>query len=148
LTSKEKRYVFTAVPFVAGLFLGGLTFAYYVAIPPAINFLTTFGADIARPEIRISNYINIVTRLLIAVGISFETPLIIMVLARIGVVTPEWLAKQRRIWVIVAFILGALITPTFDPINQTIIALPLIVLYEISIWLARLVRKRKANVPA
>jgi sec-independent protein translocase protein TatC len=70
-------------------------------------------------------------------------PIIIMVLARVGIVTPEWLAGKRKIWLVVAFILGALITPTFDPINQTIIAIPLIILYEVSIILARIVRRRK-----
>ena len=129
LRPSEKRYVFTAVPFIGGLFLAGVAFAYYVALPAALNFLLNFGIDIADPEIRISNYINIVTRLLVAVGISFELPIIIMVLARVGIVTPEWLAGKRKIWLVVAFILGALITPTFDPINQTIIAIPLIILY-------------------
>jgi len=143
LRTSEKRYVYTALPFIGGLFLAGVAFAYYVALPAALNFLLTFGSDIASPEIRISNYINIVTRLLVAVGISFEMPIIIMVLARVGIVTPEWLAGKRKIWLVVAFILGALITPTFDPINQTIIAIPLIILYEVSIILARIVRRRK-----
>ncbi|MES0279217.1 MAG: twin-arginine translocase subunit TatC [Dehalococcoidales bacterium] len=147
LRPSEKRYVYTAIPFIGGLFISGVAFAYYVALPAALGFLLSFGSDIATPEIRISNYINIVTRLLVAVGISFEMPIIIMVLARVGIVTPEWLAGKRKIWLVVAFILGALITPTFDPINQTIIAIPLIVLYEVSIILARIVRRRK-NVEA
>jgi len=68
LRTSEKRYVYTALPFIGGLFLAGVAFAYYVALPAALNFLLTFGSDIASPEIRISNYINIVTRLLVAVG--------------------------------------------------------------------------------
>ena len=148
LRPNEKRYVYMAVPFVGGLFLAGVAFAYYVALPAALDFLLSFGAGIADPEIRISNYINIVTRLLVAVGISFELPIIIMVMARVGIVTPEWLAGKRKIWLVVAFVLGALITPTFDPINQTIIAIPLIILYELSIILARIVRRRKKEVAA
>jgi sec-independent protein translocase protein TatC len=143
LRPNEKRYVFSAVPFIGGLFLAGVAFAYFIALPAALDFLLNFAKDIATPEIRVSNYINIVTRLLVAVGISFELPIIIMVLARVGIVSPEWLAGKRKIWVVVAFVLGALITPTFDPINQTIIALPLILLYELSILLARIVRRRK-----
>lgn len=143
LRPNEKRYVYTAVPFVGGLFLAGVAFAYFIALPAALDFLLNFAKDIATPEIRISNYINIVTRLLVAVGISFELPIIIMVMARVGIVTPEWLAGKRKIWLVVAFVLGALITPTFDPINQTIIAIPLIILYELSIILARIVRRRK-----
>jgi sec-independent protein translocase protein TatC len=67
----------------------------------------------------------------------------VMFLARMGLVTPKWLAAQRKLWIVLAFVIAALITPTFDPINQTIIALPLIILLELSIWLAKLVYKKK-----
>ena len=148
LSPKEKRYVYTAIPFTAGLFLVGISFAYFVALPPALNFLFTFGSEQMTIEPTISSYINIITRLIIGVGLSFETPLIIMVLARLGIVSPQFLASKRKIWVVIAFVLGALITPTFDPINQTIVAMPLIVLYELSIWLSKLVYKRKAKPEA
>ncbi len=148
LTSKEKKFVFTSIPFVAGLFIAGVLFAYFIALPPAIGFLTGFADQVAEVEVRISNYVDIATRLLVAVGLSFEMPLIIMVLARVGITSPSWLAKQRKIWVIIAFVLGAIITPTFDPINQTIIALPLIVLYELSIWLSKLVYRKKKEPAA
>lgn len=148
LTSKEKSYVYRIVPVVTVMFLGGVLFAYYVALPPALNFLTSWMSDIAHPEIRISDYVNIVTRLIISVGFVFETPIIIMFLARMGLVSPQWLARRRRLWIILAFVISALITPTFDPINQTIIALPLIILLELSIILARFVyRKRDEPVP-
>lgn len=143
LTSKEKRYVFTAVPFIGILFLGGVVFAYFVALPPAIEFLTGFGADVVETVPRVKDYINIVTRMLLVVGLTFETPLILMVLSAIGVVTPDWLASKRKIWLVLAFVIAAMVTPTMDPITQTSIAAPLIVLYELSIWLTRLVRKRK-----
>lgn len=143
LTSKEKRYIFTAVPFIGILFLGGVLFAYFVALPPAISFLTSFGADVVETIPRVKDYINIVTRLLLVVGITFETPLILMVLSAIGIVTPEWLAAKRKIWFVLAFVVAAMVTPTMDPITQTSIAAPLIVLYELSIWLTRIVRKRK-----
>ena len=125
------------------VFMVGVAFAYYVAMPPAFRFFATFGSSWVDIQPTISSYINVVTRLMIGVGLSFEMPLIIMVLARIGVVSPKWLAGKRKVWVVVAFVLGAIITPTFDPINQTIIAAPLIVLYELSIWLAKLVYKKK-----
>ncbi len=143
LTPKEKRYVFMTVPFIGGLFLVGVAFAYFVAMPPAFKFFATFGSSWVDIQPTISSYINVVTRLMIGVGLSFEMPLVILVLARIGVVSPKWLAGKRKVLVVVAFVLGAIITPTFDPINQTIIAAPLIVLYELSIWLAKLVYKKK-----
>ena len=104
-----------------------------------------FMSNIAETQFQISDYINIVTRLLVAVGIVFETPIIVMLLARMGLVSPQWLAKRRRMWVVVSFIIAALITPTFDPINQSIIAIPLIILMELSILLARLVYKKRGE---
>ena len=127
------------------MFLFGVAFAYFIALPPALNFLLKFMSDIAEPQIRISNYINIVTRLIVSVGLIFETPIIIMFLSRMGIVSPQWLARRRRLWIVLAFVIAALITPTFDPINQTIIALPLIILLELSILLAKLVYKKRAE---
>jgi len=147
LTSKEKRMVFSVLPAITIMFLAGVAFAYFLALPPAINFLYTFNKDIAEPMVRIENYVNVVTRMLLVVGLVFETPIVIMGLARLGVVSPQWLAQRRRMWVVVAFITAAIITPTFDPINQAIIAIPLILLNELGILLARLVYKKKREAP-
>ena len=145
LTTKEKGYIFRILPAVTIMFFAGVAFAYFVALPPALNFLFGFGSGWAAPEIRIQDYINVVVRLILAVGLVFETPIIIMFMARMGIVTPQWLAKRRKIWIIAAFIIAALITPTFDPINQTIIALPLIVLLELSILLSRVVYRKRGE---
>ncbi len=143
LTSKEKRLVLSILPAISIMFLLGVAFAYFVALPPALNFLHGFNADVATPQIRLENYISIVTRLLLVIGLVFETPLIVMALARLGVVSPQWLASRRRMWIVVAFVVAAIITPTFDPINQTIIAVPLILLLELGILLSKLVYKKK-----
>ena len=143
LTSKEKKYVYLVLPWIALMFLGGVAFGYFILIPPATKFLISFGADIASPEIRVGNYISVVARLLLAIGIVFEMPVITTFLARLGVLKPKWLSDHRKAAIIFAFILAAIITPTFDPINQSLVAVPLIVLYEMSIWLARLVQKRQ-----
>jgi sec-independent protein translocase protein TatC len=147
LTSREKGMVLKILPAIALMFFAGVAFAYFVALPPAIHFLYTFNEQIAETLIRIDNYISVVTRLILVVGLVFETPIIIMGLARLGVVSPQWLAARRRMWIIVAFVLAAIITPTFDPINQTIIAVPLILLLELGILLSRLVYKKKRVVP-
>ena len=145
LTRKEERYIYLILPWIALMFLGGIVFAYFILIPPAIGFLYTFGSDIASPMIKIGNYISIITRLLIAIGLVFELPVVTTFLARMGIVKPEWLASKRKMAIIVAFILAAIITPTFDPINQSLVAVPLVVLYEMSIWLAKLVYRKKAE---
>jgi len=143
LTSREKKYVYLILPWIALMFAAGVAFTYFILIPPATNFLITFGSDIATPQIKIGNYISIVTRLLLAVGLVFEMPVVTTFLARLGVLKPKWLSDKRKLAIIFAFILAAIITPTFDPINQTLVAAPLIVLYEMSIWLAKLVQRRK-----
>jgi sec-independent protein translocase protein TatC len=142
LTPREKKYVFLVLPWIALMFIGGVVFGYFVLIPPALKFLLTFGANIATPQIKVGNYIALVTRLLLSIGLVFELPVVTTFLARIGVVKAKWLADRRRPAIIIAFILAAAITPTFDPINQSLVAVPLIVLYELSIWLARLVQKK------
>ncbi|MBM2824637.1 MAG: tatC [Dehalococcoidales bacterium] len=147
LTRKEKGYVYLALPWIALMFAAGVIFGYFILLPPAIKFLLSFGSDIATPQIRIGNYISVVTRLLLAIGLVFETPVVITFLARLGVVTSQWLAGKRKVAVIVAFVVAGIITPTFDPVNQSLVAIPLIILYEMSIWLARLVQK-KAPRPA
>ena len=148
LTPKEKKYVYLVLPWIGLMFAGGVVFCYFILLPPAMKFLVTFGSDIATPQIKIGNYISVVTRLLLAIGLVFEMPVITTFLARLGIITPKWLAGKRKVSIIFAFILAAIITPTFDPVNQCLVAVPLIILYELSIWLAKLVyRKREEFVP-
>jgi len=145
LTPREKKYVWITLPFIILMFMGGVLFGYFVLIPPAMQFLLSFGAGIATPQIRIGNYISLVSRLLLAIGLVFETPVITTFLARLGILSSKWLAAQWKWAIILAFVLGAVITPTLDPVNQTLVALPLIILYLLSILLARLVEKRKTT---
>ena len=146
LTRQEKRYIYLMLPFVSFMFLGGIAFGYFILVPPATNFLISFGSDIAEPQIRIGNYISIVLRLLLSIGAVFETPVIILFLTKIGVITPKWLANKRKYAFVGAFILAAIITPTFDPVNQSLVAAPLIILYETSIWISKLVWRGKPSV--
>ncbi len=149
LNPSERRYLYALMPAVVLAFIVGAAFGYRVLFPPAIQFLLSFGNDIATPYIRIGNYVGLMISLLLWMGVVFETPIVLFFLSRIGIVSPEQLGRQRRYAIVVAFILGALITPTFDPVNQTIVALPIIVLYEIGIWLAkfgaRQRRRQRAN---
>jgi sec-independent protein translocase protein TatC len=146
LTRRERKMVFQILPWITLMFVGGVYFGYQYLIPPATQFLLSFSAGIAEPQIRIGNYVTFVTRLLLAIGLAFELPVVTTFLARIGVISSKWLADRRRVMVIFAFILGAIITPTIDPINQSIVAGTLIVLYEVSIWLAKIVERKKAQV--
>jgi sec-independent protein translocase protein TatC len=144
LTSKEKKYVYLVLPWVALMFLGGVVFGYFVLLPPGLDFLLNFGDDIATAQIRVGNYVSLVTRLLLAVGIVFEVPVVLTFLAKIGVVRSEWLAKKRKWAIIFCFIGAAIITPTPDPLNQLFVAVPMVILYEASVWLAKLVQPKRS----
>ena len=148
LTPKEKRYVLVVIPWIALMFAGGVIFGYFILLPPAMKFLLSFGGDIAVIQPRIGNYINVVTRLLLAIGLVFEMPVVTTFLARLGVVSGRWLASKRKWAVIVSFVVAAMITPTFDPVNQTLVAVPLVVLYELSIWLAYALGKKRRPAAA
>ena len=148
LTGREKRYLFGFMPAIILAFAGGVAFAYYIMTPPALHFLLTFGGDIATPLIRISNIINLMIRLLFWMGLAFETPLVMYLLASLGIVSASSLKRFRRYWVVVSFILAAMITPTVDPVNQALVAGPLLVLYELGILLAWLARRSQRKPKA
>ena len=138
LNRAEKRYLYVLLPASLLSFLIGAAFGHRVLFPPAVNFLQTFGSEVADPYIRIGNYTNLMLTLLFWMGLIFEMPILAYFLSKIGVLTSSFLAKNRRYAIVVAFIMGALITPTFDPFNQALVALPIVVMYEIGIWLAKL----------
>lgn len=146
LNSTEKRYLYSLMPITILVFLAGSAFGYFMLFPPAVKFLLTFGSDVATPMIRIGNYINLMLSLLFWMGIMFELPIILFFLSRIGVVSPEFLTRNRRWAIVISFVLGAIITPTLDPINQAFVAGPIIVLYEVGVQLSKVgARMRSRN---
>ncbi|MCL2140765.1 MAG: twin-arginine translocase subunit TatC [Dehalococcoidia bacterium] len=142
LTGKEKRFIFSIIPAITFLFLAGVAFAYFVALPLMMDFLYHFMEDIAPVHPQISSHISLVTRVLLFCGIIFETPLVIMGMAKLGIVSPKWLASRRKWWILLAFVLAAVISPTMDIYSQTVLAVPMILLMELGILLARLVYKK------
>ena len=144
LSSRERRWLYLLLPFAIASFFSGVAFGYYVLLPPAINFLLNFGGDVATPLIRIGSYVNLVTMLLFWMGLSFELPIVMFFLARVGIVTPKAFGGKRKYAVVGAFIAGAMITPTFDPVNQALVAGPIIVLYEVGYWLSRLAARGRS----
>ena len=147
LTPKERRYLYRLLPSLLIAFVLGGLFAFFVLIPPAADFLLTFGQDSAEPTIRISNYVSTVARLIFAIGLCFELPIVMYFLTKIGLVDVRKLTRFRKFNLVLAFLLAAIITPTPDPINQTIVAVPLIVLYEVGILLSRIAQRGKQKEP-
>ena len=140
--------MFLFMPGALLAFCCGIAFAYYVLTPRALPFLLTFGGGVADPLIRISNLVDVMLRLLFWMGLAFETPVIMYLLGQLGIVTARMFSRFRKYWVVIAFILGAIITPTFDPLNQTLVAAPLLALYELGIflaWLAGRSRRKTSN---
>ena len=148
LTRRERLYAFLFLPAVLGSFAAGVAFGYYVLFPPAFAFLFNFAADVVNPEIRISSYVNVITSLMFWMGVVFQIPVALFALGRLGVVSPRWLARRWRYAVLLAFVLAAIITPTFDPVNQTLVAAPIIALYLIGILLARLGERLRRGAQA
>lgn len=138
LEENEKQYVFWGVPAATGLFLVGVAFAWFILIPAAIGFLSGWQPQIFSQEWQSQKYIPFITSLIFWIGVSFETPLIIFIMAKIDLVTPQFLIKQWRFAVVIIAIAAAMITPTPDPFNMALVMIPLIGLYGLSILLAYL----------
>ncbi len=141
LTQQERRWVLTAVPFATALFLTGAVFAYFVMLPAALPFLTEFPGPNVLPKWK--DYVDFVTSLIFWIGLSFETPLIMFVLAKLGIVDAKGLLKFWRYAVILIAVIAAVATPTPDPINMVILMIPLLMLYFLGILLAYFARREK-----
>jgi sec-independent protein translocase protein TatC len=146
LHKHERKY---AAPFViigSLLFIGGGAFAMLVVVPFAITFLVSFGQDQGlRPMITISSYIDFILKFTLAFGVVFEMPVVITLLSMLGVVTPQFLSKNRKYAVLINFVIAAILTPTPDIVNQSLMAGPLIILYEVGIICSRVVARKKAR---
>ena len=142
LTRAEQKWVMPIVGLATVAFACGGAFAFFIAWPPALTFLLNFGQEIADPQVRINNYIDMLTRFVIWTGIVFELPLFLMGLGAIGIVTSKKLLGMWRWAIIGSFLLAALITPSIDPVTQTFVAVPTMGLYILGIVLVRLVENR------
>jgi sec-independent protein translocase protein TatC len=143
LLPKERRYASVFVFFSTVFFVIGMLFCYVLLLPFAIPFLLGYKTEDLVAIIKIGDYIDFVLKFLLACGLVFELPLVIVLLSRIGIVTPDGLAKYRKYAFLGAFILGAILTPTPDVFNQTIMSIPIYLLYEAGIFAARLFGGKK-----
>lgn len=140
LTRQEKKWLMLLIPGVFVAFVAGLTFGYFVVVPFALNYLlgSEFLIDIAEPMITVSDYIEFVVNLLLAMGLAFELPIVVFFLSKIGIVNTQRLISFRKYAFVGAAVMAAVITPTPDPGTQVLVAVPLYVLFEIGVLLSRL----------
>lgn len=143
LYEHERKWVGKITVFTSFCFLSGVAFAYFIMIPTMLAFAASFGSETIKNIIDINEYFSFITIMLLASGLLFEMPMLAYILARVGIVTPEFLSKYRRHSILVNLILAAILTPTTDPVSMLIFALPLFALYEISIIITRFARKKR-----
>ncbi len=141
LTEKERKWVYFIIPISFLLFAGGVAFAFYIMLEPAIDVMTEFLGVVT--TLRVKSYMDFVINLLFWIGIIFEFPLLVFILARFGIVNAKGLLKGWRVAVVLIALLAALITPTVDPVNMALFMIPLMVLYLLSILLASIAGKHK-----
>ncbi|HUY99641.1 MAG TPA: twin-arginine translocase subunit TatC [Thermomicrobiaceae bacterium] len=137
LTRRERHYLYRALPFVSILFLAGVAFAFFIVVPHALEFLSHFGGSVFTSQFRAQEVVSFYLKLLLGIGVVFETPLIIFMLAKLGVVGPQRLSSLRKYMIVISLVLAAVITPTPDPVNMFIVAAPIYLLYELGVILAR-----------
>ncbi|MFH2003323.1 MAG: twin-arginine translocase subunit TatC [Bacteroidota bacterium] len=143
LLPRERKYISRIVAFSTICFLIGIAFAYFVMLPTALKFFAAFGSPQIENNIAITEYMSFVVSLMLGAGVVFELPMVSWFLSKLGILTPAFMRKYRRHAIIIILILAAILTPGTDPISQILLAIPLMLLYEISIWIAKVAAKPK-----
>ncbi|HLF33127.1 MAG TPA: twin-arginine translocase subunit TatC [Cyclobacteriaceae bacterium] len=142
---KEKKVARWSLFYVSALFFSGILFGYYILTPVSINFLSNYQLDPSiRNEFDIISYISTITMLVLACGLVFQLPIVVYFLSSIGIVTPELMRTYRKHAIIVILLVAAIVTPP-DVFTQTLVAIPLIALYEVSIFISKMVAKRDSE---
>ena len=142
LTKRERVAGLAMVPAAVALFYAGILFAYFFALPMAVKFFLGFASDSLAPLLSLGGYVSFVLSFCLPFGLVFQLPVIMLALAATGILKPAMLAGKRKYVVVLAFVAGAVISPTPDVFGQTLLALPIILLYELSLFMIRfLVRK-------
>ena len=144
LRKKERKYILWIVFFSTFCFLAGIAFAYFVMLPLAMKFAAQFGTAEISNEFAIDEYMSIIISVMLAAGVVFELPMISFFLSKLGILTPKFMRKYRRHAIVIILVLAAFLTPGADPVSQVILAVPLVLLYEISIFISKISSKKSA----
>jgi sec-independent protein translocase protein TatC len=138
LTRKEKRFLYLSMPFVVVLFLSGAAYGFFFAAPRALQFLSSFMSDIYEWSPEGQEVISFYLTLMVGLGLAFQLPVVMFILAKLGVAGPQKLRAFRKYAVIALLIVSAVITPSTDPFNMAVVAVPLLALYEAGILVSSL----------
>ncbi|HEY0046725.1 MAG TPA: twin-arginine translocase subunit TatC [Flavobacterium sp.] len=143
LYDKEKNNARSFIGIASVLFFLGVLFGYFVIVPMSVNFFATFSvSDVIKNEFNLQSYISMIKTSVIATGLFFELPVIIFFLAKLGLVTPEFLRKYRKYAIVIILIVAAIVTPP-DVVSQIIVSIPMMIIYEASIYIAAYITKKQ-----
>jgi sec-independent protein translocase protein TatC len=145
LVQKEKKYVGPFIVVASSLFVFGASFCFFVVLPFAMQFLLTYKTGALTPMLSVGDYTDFCLKFVLAFGAIFELPIVILFLTRAGIISTKALAKNRKYAFLIAFILAAILTPTPDAFNQTLMAVPIIILYEVGIIVSRIFSRRERS---
>ncbi len=144
MTRKEKRYLYGSLPFVVIFFLAGVSFAFFLAIPRAFEFLSNFNSDLFDYSPTFGSIAAFYIQVSLGLGIAFELPIIMFLLARLGIISPKRMSASRRYAIVIVMVAAAIITPTPDPFNMLFVAAPIYLLYELGIVFAKIASRRRS----
>ncbi len=142
LKSKEIKYIKWIVLFTTFCFMCGVVFAYYIMLPFTLKFAAAFGSAAIQNNFSIDEYLSIVLNIILGAGLIFELPMLSFFLSMIGLLTPKLMRKYRKHAIVVIMILAAFLSPGADPVSQVLLAVPLVLLYEISIFVSKIFQKK------
>lgn len=145
LRQHEKKYI-TLVVFSSSLcFISGIVFAYYIMLPLTLKFAVQFGTEQIENNFAINEYFSIIISVMLAAGLVFELPVLSFLLSKLGILTPKLMKKFRRHSIVTILIAAALLTPGTDPVAQILLAVPLVLLYEISIFVSKMSQRKSID---
>lgn len=144
LLEKEKRFTLPIVVSSTIFFLLGSLFAYYIILPIGTEFFLSFASQGLVPMISVGNYLSFSTKLILAFGVVFQLPVVVFFLSKLGILRSKTLRQNRRYAILIIFIVAAILTPP-DVISQIMMAIPLLLLYEVGIWVARLMERGRSQ---
>lgn len=145
LLAKEKKYVVPFVCIASFLFLSGVLFCFIIILPFAVKFLLTYKTQNLKDMLSVGRYIDFCLKFIVAFGAIFELPVVMVVLTKVGIVTPDFLAKNRKYAIVLAFVAAAILTPTPDAFNCILMAFPIIIMYEAGILASRFLSTKQKS---
>lgn len=143
LRENERKYITSIVIFTTLCFLVGILFAYYVMLPLSLSFAAQFGTEAIENNFAIDEYFSIIISIILGAGLVFELPMLSFFLSKIGILSPQFMRKFRKHALVAILVLSAFLTPGTDPVSQIVLAVPLVLLYEISIFVSKVSQKKK-----